>query len=91
MEISNLIGVVQLVVSFVQLKLDHFPDKKTKGQSLAKSKMTIYEKAMKSLDKALAETIKIIKDDEKRTPNAELSKLWRNASDSLLKSKMDIP
>lgn len=79
MDFNNLIGMLQIALAGLQIKLDHF-SKSKKENKILQNDFNYLEDAIKSLELALAETISFVGKTEEREPNPTLANLWKDAS-----------
>ena len=83
MDLNLVIGALQLVLSGFQIKLDHFSKKSSEFPQEEKEKIFKLGEAIRSVEFALSETVDYIGRRTENIPNPKLSKLWREASESL--------
>lgn len=79
MDINTLLGLLQVVIGGMQLKLDHFNNKNNQRENQL-SEFDALGEAIRTLEYALSETISYIGQNRRNLNNPHLSQLWDYAS-----------
>lgn len=80
MDFNNLMGLLQLALAAIQLKLDHFSKSKHEGNEDFQKEFNKLGDAIITLEYALAKTVSFVGRTDERVPNPNIARLWKEAS-----------
>lgn len=83
MDINSIIGSIQLVLSFFQLKLDHYTKQTNVNDESNEDNFYNLGEAIRLLEYALSETAAVVGSRVDKGANPRLSSLWGVASEKL--------